>query len=136
MLRPTHWFIALATTVLIPIAGCGSSTDDHGHTPGVGSSGSTCPPTQTLTYDGFGKTFMTNYCVRCHGSTVMGLDRKGAPADHNFDDLASIKRFAAHIDDMAAAGPTKVNVMMPAEPPFPSDPERSNLGEWLACGAP
>ena len=79
---------------------------------------------------------MTSYCVRCHGSTVMGTARNGAPADHNFDDLALIKRFAAHIDDLAAAGPTKVNTMMPPDGAAPSVDERRKLGEWLACGAP
>ena len=136
MLKPAHWLIVLAMPLVTPLAGCGSSSDDHGHTPGPGSSGSSCPTAQTLTYDNFGKAFMTSYCVRCHASTVMGLARAGAPADHNFDDLASIKRFASHIDDMAAAGPTKVNAMMPADPPFPSEDERRKLGEWLACGAP
>jgi len=65
----------------------------------------------------------------------MGDARKGAPADHNFDTFAGIHRFADHIDERAAAGPNAVNTgMPPAEATEkPTEAERRQLGEWLAC---
>jgi hypothetical protein len=41
-----------------------------------------------------------------------------------------------HIDEQAAAGPDHVNTSMPPSGPRPSEAERRQLGEWLACGAP
>jgi hypothetical protein len=41
-----------------------------------------------------------------------------------------------HIDFEAAAGPDSVNTEMPIGSPTPTEAERKQLGEWLACGAP
>ena len=124
-------FWTLALVAVTGGAACGS--DDHPH--GGGATGSVCPSGSTLTYDSFGRNFMTKYCVGCHGSNVMGDARKGAPADHNFDTLASILRFADHIDERAAAGPNSVNTEMPPADATekPTEAERQQLGEWLAC---
>ena len=52
----------------------------HDH-PVVGTpTGAACPSPQTLTYDNFGRQFMTSYCLRCHSETVKGATRNGAPA--------------------------------------------------------
>lgn len=126
-------------------AACGS--DDHGddehehgdhdHTEPVGKpSGAECPDGSTLTYENFGQKFMSDHCLRCHSSSVKDADRKGAPADHNFDSLAEIQLFSDHIDQKAAAGPNSTNVSMPPSDPKPSMEQREQLGEWLACGAP
>ena len=113
-----------------------AACDDHGHGEGGAPTGAVCPTTQTLTYANFGQAFMQSYCVRCHGSGVTGAARMGAPADHNFDTVEPIRTFAHHIDEFAGAGPDAVNTVMPDSDPRPSETERRNLAEWLACGAP
>ena len=95
-----------------------------------------CPPTQTLTYDNFGKPFMTKYCTSCHSSEKTGVDRKGAPSFHDFDTLFGIKAVADHIDETTAAGPATINDGMPQDRPTPTTMERYQLGEWIACGMP
>ncbi len=113
------------------IAGCSS------HDPEAGATGSACPATSTLSYDSFGEAFMDRYCVRCHSSTLTGSERNGAPSDHNFDTLDGLHATEPeHIDEQAAAGPNNVNTAMPPDGPRPSEAERLELGEWVACGMP
>jgi uncharacterized membrane protein len=90
-----------------------------------------------LTYDNFGARFMSHYCVDCHSATLPAAARNGAPRDHNFDTLAGIRDAEVeHIDSVAAAGPAAVNDAMPPPGyPQPSEAERRQLGQWLACGA-
>jgi cytochrome c5 len=108
---------------------------EHDGTTSVGpDSGATCPDNSTLTYDNFGKEFMTKYCLRCHSSKVTGAARNMAPADHNFDTLAEIDLLAKHIDEKAASGPDNTNTAMPPSGTKPSVDERKKLGEWLVCG--
>jgi uncharacterized membrane protein len=109
---------------------------DHDGTAIGPESGATCPDNSTLSYDNFGKDFMSKYCLRCHSTKVTGAARMMAPADHNFDTLAEIALLAEHIDQYAAAGPASTNVKMPKNDPKPSMDDRMKLGEWLACGAP
>jgi mono/diheme cytochrome c family protein len=97
------------------------------------SSGSTCPPESTLTYDNFGQTFFGTYCVRCHGSDKVAADRHGAPVGYDWDEYESIALHANEIDTMAAGGPRQINRVMPPGEPLPSDAERRELGRWLAC---
>ena len=83
-----------------------------------GPTGSVCPESSTLSYDTFGRAFMTAYCTRCHASTLQGTARQGAPSDHDFDTLEGIRETPAeHIDEEAAAGPVKVNTSMPPGAP-------------------
>jgi hypothetical protein len=114
----------------------GSAAHDHDMTSIGPASGATCPANSSLTYDNFGKDFMTKYCLRCHSSKVTGAARMMAPADHNFDTLAEIALLTAHIDQYAAAGPASTNEKMPLNGAKPSLDERKKLGEWLACDAP
>jgi uncharacterized membrane protein len=97
---------------------------------------SLCPTTQTLTYDNFGKPFMEGYCTRCHSSELVGRERMGAPTFHDFDTLFGIKAVSDHIDEVAAFGPAAMNHSMPPSDPRPTDEERRQLGEWIACGMP
>jgi hypothetical protein len=124
-------FWGLALIALTGAVSCGSD-DDHADEGGK-ASGAVCPPGSTLTYDSFGRGFMQTYCTRCHSSTVSGEMRQGAPADHNFNTFAGIFVMADHIDEHAAAGPDSVNTAMPPSDPKPSEAERRQLGEWLAC---
>lgn len=100
------------------------------------ASGATCPEDSTLTWDSFGKNFMETYCTRCHATSVTGSARQGAPSDHNFESAALVREQLEHIDQQSAAGPDAVNTLMPIGSPTPTESERQQLGEWLACGAP
>jgi len=112
--------------LLVAAAGCGSDPDP---TP----TGSECPPGSTLSYESFGADFMEAYCTRCHDSDLHGVDRHGAPLYHDFDTFDGIIVVADHIDEWAAAGPDATNTLMPPEGDAPTDDERLQLGEWLAC---
>lgn len=102
----------------------------------LGPTGSVCPPDSTLTYASFGEPFFETYCQSCHGSQVRGTARQGAPSSHTYDDVAAIRRGLEEIDRRSAAGPNAINMDMPRSFPVPTDAEREQLGEWLACGAP
>jgi mono/diheme cytochrome c family protein len=89
----------------------------------------------TLTYDNFASDFFSSYCIRCHGSTLAGSDRNGAPANRNYDTLSGlVDTGPTLIDGAAAAGPSSSNTLMPPSDPRPTDAERRQLGQWLACG--
>jgi uncharacterized membrane protein len=119
-----------ASLSIVGAAACGD--DGHVDTHAGMATGATCPAGSTLTYENFGRDFMSKYCTKCHSSTA--TDRHGAPADHNFDTLAHIVVFADHIDENAAAGPNATNTHMPpAGETAPTDVERTQLGQWLAC---
>lgn len=128
---------ARAWLVLTTIATMSIACDDDGD-PGLEGppTESVCPSTQTLTYTNFGQPFFDMYCQSCHASTVTGAARNGAPDDHVFDRVEDIQLLIEHIDELAAAGPAAVNVLMPPQDPRPSEAARRQLGEWLACGAP
>ena len=102
--------------------------------PGL-STGSTCPSSSTLTYENFGAAFLEEYCTRCHSENPADGSRHGAPAGLNWDDLDTVREYAARIDKMAAMGPNATNTTMPPGAPRPTLGERNDLGEWLACGA-
>lgn len=120
--------------------GCGDSDADvdeaQDEGPAGEPTGSQCPPNSMLTYANFGEDFFSSYCLRCHSVTVAEADRNRAPDDHNFDDVKSIRQMLPHIDGAAAGGPDAVNTTMPPSGDAPSDEERRQLGEWIACGAP
>jgi hypothetical protein len=112
----------------------GGSAPDHDAEQVGPPSGATCPSNNTLTYDNFGKQFMTTYCTRCHSSKLTTCnERMGAPFEHDFDTYAGIVAVANHIDEMAAAGPKSTNVTMPLNGKKPTTDERKKLGQWLAC---
>jgi uncharacterized membrane protein len=98
-------------------------------------SGATCPTANAPTYDSFGQHFFTSYCTGCHSRDA--TDRHGAPSDQNYDTEADIRQHAAAIDLEAAAGPKATNTSMPdmSGPVHvaPSDVEREQLGQFLAC---
>lgn len=97
---------------------------------------SVCPDGSTITYDNFGKNFMTKYCTRCHSSELRGADRQGAPSFHDFDTLYGIRAVSDHVDETTASGPAATNTSMPPDKPSPTLAERKQLGEWIACGMP
>jgi len=123
-------FVLLAASLCL--AAC---EGEHEHVHEGSASLATCPADNTLTYDTFGKAFMTSYCVRCHSSTLKGSAGEGAAEGHDYDTLNGILPWFDHIDEHAAAGPTIINTEMPPSGPLPTDDERRKLGQWLACEA-
>lgn len=122
----------VALVALAALAGCGDEPPIYGP-----PTGALCPPGSTTTYENFGQTFMTRYCLRCHSSERVGDDRHGAPSFHDFDTIYGIRAVRNHIDETTAAGPAAINRGMPNDDGLaPTDAERRQLGEWLACGGP
>lgn len=133
----TRWFLGVAVGAVVLASqmghgGCGGEEAELFGPP----TESTCPTPSTLTYTNFGKPFMERYCTRCHNSELVGDDRMGAPSFHDFDTLFGIKAVSDHIDETTAAGPAVVNRGMPQNGLVPTDDERLQLGEWIACGMP
>jgi hypothetical protein len=89
-----------------------------------------CPPSSPLTYDNFGAPFFLTWCTGCHGGALSGDARRGAPAAVTFDEIEPIRSRAAQIWSRAA----DANETMPPSG-GPTAAERTQLGEWLACGA-
>ena len=112
--------------ILVAVVACGPSPE---------STGTVCPDPDpmTLTYDNFGKSFMDKYCTWCHASDLPRSKRNGAPLYHDFDTFDGIIVVADHVDEYAAAGPDATNTLMPPDGTAPSEEERLQLGEWLAC---
>jgi len=98
-------------------------------------SGATCPTANAPTYESFGRPFFATYCTGCHSASAS--NRHGAPGDQNFDTEADVRQHAADIDAEAAAGPDATNTDMPdMSGPVraqPSEQEREQLGQFLAC---
>lgn len=115
---------AAALLFSLCLAGCSTPT------------GATCPSTQTLTYDNFGRTFMLANCVRCHSANATGAARKGAPVGVDLDTVEGVRAHSKLVDEYAGAGPSGTNTWMPPNEPKPTTEERRQLAEWLACGAP
>jgi hypothetical protein len=139
MRKWTQWVLALATVSVLAACGGPPGPPDapRPRTRFRLATGATCPPGSTLTWDSFAQGFFASYCTRCHGSAVVGIDRNGAPVGYDWDDPAIVRMHLPIIETAAAAGPDAINVFMPAlTPPEPTDAERDQLGEWLACGAP
>lgn len=100
-------------------AACGS---DEG---GGKDTGSTCD--SSLTYENFGKAFMTANCLACHNAS---RHEEG----YDFSTQANIQDAILEIDHAAAAGPDATNTSMPDGTSLSVD-VRKQLGAWLACGA-
>lgn len=110
--------------------------------------GTTCPSPdpQTLTYDNFGRAFMESYCTWCHDSDLPRSKRNGAPIYHDYDSLLGVLSTIDHVDQQAGFGPNAENTLMPPDEcpttpggpldrpcPKPTDEERRQLAQWLAC---
>jgi len=119
----------MSRTLLVLLAIVVPACDGSSPTP----TGATCPPGSTLTYESFARPFMEAYCTRCHSSELHGADRHGAPLYHDFDSEIGILEVGGHVDQQAAAGPDAINRFMPADGDAPTDEERYQLGEWIAC---
>lgn len=95
---------------------------------GEGSGGlPECAATTTETYDSFGKQFFADYCNSCHSA---GTGVKGAET-RPYETQAQIQADAEAIFEQSGG----TNTAMPQGTKKPTDAERVQLANWLACGA-
>jgi uncharacterized membrane protein len=126
-------------SLCLSLAGCASQDGGQEQSADpVHSSGARCPSSSELTYQSFAEDFFANYCLECHSSELSGAERNKAPSAYNFNTLKDVAEHLEEIDSVAAHGPDRQNDEMPpsAASASPSDEERAQLGQWLACGAP
>jgi uncharacterized membrane protein len=88
-----------------------------------------CSDAPTVTYETFGKGFLTENCQSCHAST--SPNRNDAPEDVTFDTVDEVWALSDRILARAAAEP-------PTMPPMAgtSEDDRLLLRYWLTCGTP
>jgi uncharacterized membrane protein len=137
--------VLFVLAVVAALSACGSARDTTATTPSSCTAlptGTACPQSSTLTYANFGQGFFSTFCLRCHSVNVTGDARNGATIGVNFDTIDGIRTNRCRIDDFAGNGPSQNRRIMPFDIPltpplvFPTDDQRSQLSQWLACGAP
>ena len=115
--------------VIALLWGCGTDPPAQGT-----FSQSVCPTVDPPTFASFGQTFFTQYCIVCHSTTKTGDARQGAPVTIDFDTETLVRENTSRIDKQAAFGPAAMNTLMPIFPnPQPTDDERIQLGQFIAC---
>ena len=82
---------------------------------------------QPVTWDNFGRSFVTERCQACHASAT--VDRQGAPEAVFFDTEEDVWRWADRV--VAVAGPGEP--LMPPQGGVEAD-DRYLLEVWLTCG--
>jgi hypothetical protein len=100
--------VTLALTLGAACAGAGDSD------PGGSDASTLSCSFSTVTYANFGAAFLGKYCNSCHGFTQ-----------------ADVQLDPADLIDVAVT-----STYMPPGSPAPTTAERTELGTWLACGAP
>jgi uncharacterized membrane protein len=122
---------AIAFWVAGTVAGLGCSPDDPLDFP-TNPDNTDCNVVQT-TYEGFGKGFFQQYCLRCHSVTLENdLQRLDAPLGINFDTLEMARVFDHRIRLRAGVlGDMPPRLLFG---PTPSDEERITLLQWIDCG--
>ncbi len=113
--------IALVAALL---AACAEGAADSG-APEV------CASAPVVTYESFGRGFLTQNCQACHASTVTGEARLGAPEDVAFDTADAAW---AHADRILARAAADAPTMPPQA--GTTDDDRQRLTWWLACAEP
>lgn len=88
-----------------------------------------CDSMPVVTWDNFGRGFVTQNCQSCHASG--SNERNDAPEDVTFDSAADV---AQHRDRMLAAA-TGEFAFMPPQGGLDAD-DRQLLEAWLTCWPP
>lgn len=101
-------------------ADAGKSDAGHAAAADGGGAAGSC---DGLTYDSFGKMFFSNYCVSCHGGGV-------AQAGIKLDALAGVQTNKAKVKSEVSK-----SSMPPRGSKAPTMAERTQLGQWIDCGA-
>jgi uncharacterized membrane protein len=127
---------------LSAVLGCGDGKDPDTDTPPpnppVPKNGAVppatalqCPAGSALSYGNFGAAFFANYCLGCHSSGFPEGERGSAPTIVNFDSIEEIQIWRRNIFVVVSGD-------APTMPPGVrlSNLERTQLVEWISCGAP
>ena len=85
-----------------------------------------CKEAPLVTYETFGRGFLTQHCQPCHSSE--SIDRNEAPDDVTFDTIDDVAFWQYDIVDLATGG----NPQMPPQGGV-SDDDRVLLAIWLEC---
>jgi hypothetical protein len=118
-----------------PDAGAGDEPEDAGSTPapdagkadagkadaGSSDAGGGTSSCDTLTYESFGKAFLSKYCVSCHGTTM-------AQKMVRLDTLPGVTTAKAKAKEEVASG------AMPPLGAKPTADEKTKFGQWIDCG--
>lgn len=115
------FLVSLFLVGLSVLSGCGYQSIEETPCPTAGT---------TLTYDNFGRAFLSTWCQRCHGAA--GPAREGAPGGYDFGTEKDAIAWRARIFARAAGE----NTTMPPGPDDPPLEERQKLAEWLSCTTP
>ncbi len=92
-------------------------------------------PCGELTYENFGASFFTAYCLRCHSEANVGdFARRDAPTGINYDTLDGIRDFRERIRMRAGIQGDMPPLLLPT--PRPSQNGRIHLLQWIDCGLP
>lgn len=91
-----------------------------------------CADVPTVTYESFGRGFLTGNCQACHASTT--ANRYGAPEDVTFDTVEEVWARAEQILDVA----TWYDEDEPSMPPQGgvTTDDQTRLEWWLRCATP
>lgn len=111
-------------TVFFMFLACAAEPQDTADSSFVDSE---CVDAQLITYNNFGKSFLTHSCQGCHASTAS--DRYDAPIEVVFDTLDLVWEQAPSI--LAVAGGDAP--VMPPQGGVTID-DRTKLKWWLRCG--
>lgn len=103
----------LALVVLLAVTGC---VDDS---TGITAADVACPTASTLTYTNYGSAFMTAHCTECHDTESPRLTTQ-----------AEVQAATSRILDAAV-----YHSSMPENGSL-TLAQRTELGQWLSCGAP
>jgi uncharacterized membrane protein len=107
--------LGAAIALVIPLALAASCVEDTSIDP----TEVYCPPDSTLTYANFGDSFISANCMSCHRSRTPKL------TSHE----AIVTSSAAIIDQAVTSSNMPDGASLTTQ-------QRTELGYWLACGAP
>jgi len=108
----------MRVALLSLLTGCATAAD---------SADDACADPPIITYDNFGRGFLTQNCQPCHSADT--TDRHGADPSVTFDSYDEVE---AQWDAIARVA-TGADPVMPPSGGVP-DEEREKLSIWLTCG--
>ena len=108
--------------ILLSFVACGLNAMD------TGTVSFDCDRVTPLSYENFGKVYLSRHCNGCHSSLLPEKLRVGAPAGVDFDNISMVKEWA---DRISARATGTTPTMPPGGGPTPE--EVVQFEEWLNC---
>lgn len=117
----------MIVAMALSLAGGCDEDGDEGDEAATGAGD--CEEQPVVTYDTFGRGFLSTYCNGCHGGAV--VDRQGAPGSVVFDTPEDVEVYADRI--LARTAPADGSA--PTMPPVGgvTEEDRERLVIWLTC---